>query len=144
MPIYKYYQTPINPPKGQIYVFGSNRAGRHGKGAALTAKQLYGAVYGQGEGLQGRSYGIPTKDEQLSVLTLKAIKEHVERFKAFTHEHPELTFYVTRVGCGLAAYDDCLIAPMFSGCHTNCIFSAKWSDYLENPLYRVIRAVSAR
>ncbi len=76
-----------------IFVFGSNLAGRHGKGAALFARQKHGAVYGQGVGLQGHSYAIPTKDEQLRTLPLEAIREHVEEFKRFAAEHRELVVF---------------------------------------------------
>lgn len=137
MTMYRYRGHSGTALKGEVFVFGSNEAGRHGKGAALTARQRYGAVYGQGEGMQGRSYGIPTKDAQLSVLTVKMIAGYVERFKAYTHEHPDMTFYVTRVGCGLAGYDDSVIAKLFRGCHTNCIFSDVWARFLEVPPERV-------
>jgi len=68
-----------------VFVFGSNLAGRHGKGAALYARQRRGAIYGQGEGLlglQGRSYAIPTKDAMIRTLPLAAIASHVARFAA--------------------------------------------------------------
>ena len=104
-----------------IFVFGSNLAGRHGKGAALFARQRHGAVYGQGVGLQGNSYAIPTKDEQLRTLPLEEIRRYVEQFKAFARQHPELTFQVTAIGCGLAGYRPPQIAPMFADAPANCI-----------------------
>jgi hypothetical protein len=107
--------------KEAIFVFGSNLAGRHGAGAAFYARQNYGARNGQGEGLQGNSYAIPTKDENLVTLPLERISEHVERFKQFAREHPELQFSVTPVGCGLAGYSPDDIAPLFRGCPGNCI-----------------------
>ena len=73
----------------------------------------YGAIYGQGEGLQGHSYGIPTKDEQLRTLTLTEIEAHVKIFLDFARSHPLLTFYVVPIGCGLAGYKPHQIAPMF-------------------------------
>lgn len=96
-----------------IFVFGSNLAGRHGKGAALYARQHHGAVYGRGEGLQGRSYAIPTKDAQLQTIPLPILRGYVNTFLAFAREYPELTFQLTPIGCGLAGYKPADIAPMF-------------------------------
>ena len=103
-----------------IFVFGSNLAGIHGAGAALFARQNHGAVYGQGVGMQGESYGIPTKDENLQTLPLFRIKPYVDDFIVFAKAHPELTFQVTRIGCGLAGYTDTDICPMFVEAPTNC------------------------
>ncbi|GAB3762224.1 hypothetical protein GCM10028796_13590 [Ramlibacter monticola] len=110
----------------EIFVFGSNLAGRHGKGAALHAAKFHGAIYGQGIGLQGRSYGIPTKDQQIQTLPLPAIQRYVNEFLAFAQEHPQLTFNVTRIGCGLAGYTDHQIAPMFKDAPTNCNLPEGW------------------
>lgn len=103
-----------------VFVFGSNEAGRHGKGAALYARTHYGALYGQGEGLQGRSYAIPTKSAILRTLPLPVIRIYVERFLAFAAAHPELQFEVTPIGCGLAGYKPADIAPMFINAPGNC------------------------
>lgn len=99
----------------QIFVFGSNEAGRHGKGAALWALRQFEAVYGQGEGLQGRSYGIPTKNagRSLETLPIARINAYVRRFLGFARSHPELEFLVTPVGTGLAGYMADDIAPLF-------------------------------
>lgn len=94
-------------------MFGSNLAGRHGKGAALYARQHHGAVYGQGEGLQGNSYAIPTKDAHLRTLSLDEISNYVCYFLEFALTRPDLTFRVTPIGCGLAGYDPKDIAWMF-------------------------------
>lgn len=98
-----------------IFVFGSNLAGRHGRGAALYAKQHHGAIYGQGEGLQGTSYALPTCgwDGRVYPLTLPEIHEHAIVFIQFADSHPEMRFQLTRVGCGLAGYTDAQIAPFF-------------------------------
>jgi hypothetical protein len=109
-----------------IFVFGSNKAGRHGAGAAKFAREQHGAVYGQGEGLQGTSYAIPTKDARVKTLPLKEIAKAVERFKAFALKHPELTFQVTKIGCGLAGYDEDQIAPLFVGAPENCVLPEGW------------------
>ena len=109
-----------------VFVFGSNLAGRHGAGAALCARREHGAVYGQGTGLQGRSYAIPTKDHFLKTLPLDIIYGHVLKFLQFAGDHPELTFQVTRIGCGLAGYTDAQISPMFIGAPTNCLLPEGW------------------
>jgi len=122
-----YERTKFPPiPKDAIFVFGSNLAGRHGKGAALAARQHYGAIYGQGIGLQGRSYAIPTKDEHLKVLPLHAIATHVRQFVAFAQSHPDLRFSLTRIGCGLAGYKDHQIAPLFAQAPNNVIKPSGW------------------
>ncbi len=95
---------------GQIFVFGSNEAGHHDGAAARLARERFGAVYGQGRGLQGRSYAIPTMN-----LSLDQIAKEVEVFTAFADQHPELTFLVTRIGCGVAGFNARQIAPLFAG-----------------------------
>lgn len=110
----------------KIFVFGSNLAGRHGKGAALEARTKYGAEYGVGEGRTGFAYAIPTKDHQLRSRSLGNIELSVERFIKYAKEHPELEFLVTRVGCGLAGYVDDEIAPMFASAPANCELSFGW------------------
>ncbi|VTU42908.1 MULTISPECIES: A1S_2505 family phage non-structural protein [unclassified Variovorax] len=115
-----------------IYVFGSNRAGRHGKGDALTARLRHGAIYGQGEGLQGRSYGIPTKDGFLRPLSLPDVAQGVARFLAFAHAHPELTFDVQGVGCGLAGFLTAQIAPLFSDAPPNCYLEPRFVAHLRD------------
>jgi hypothetical protein len=105
----------------EIFVFGSNLAGRHGKGAALAARKQHGAIYGQSEGLQGNSYAIPTKDELLNTLHIDTIDMAVERFLEFAVAHPEMTFNVTPIGCGLAGYKPEQIAPFFKGAPENVL-----------------------
>ena len=109
-----------------IFVFGSNLAGRHGAGAALHARKHWGAIYGCGSGPQGDAYAIPTKDASLRVLPLPFIAEKVKDFVQYAAEHPELTFIVTRIGCGLAGYVDAQIAPMFTGAPDNCQLPEGW------------------
>lgn len=97
----------------EIFVFGSNQNGRHGKGAAKTALG-WGAKWGQAEGLQGRTYGIPTKDASIRrTLRLDEISPYVDRFIEFAKESPDLIFLVTEIGCGLAGYKPKDIAPLF-------------------------------
>lgn len=102
--------------KNQIFVFGSNLSGRHGKGAAKTALK-WGAVWGQAEGLQGRTYGIPTKNASITkTLDLLSIGKFVENFILFAKNNPELTFLVTEIGCGLAGLKPRQVAPLFKNC----------------------------
>ena len=115
--------------KQVIFVFGSNLAGRHGKGAALTAYRNFGAIYGQGIGLQGNSYAIPTKDEGLKTLPIQKIQKYVSNFLKFAKLNPEMTFQVTRVGCGLAGYEDADIAPLFADAPENCQLPVGWRSY---------------
>ena len=96
-----------------ILVFGSNEAGIHGAGAAKYARLHHGAIMGQGMGLQGKSYALPTKGVNLSFMSLSDIGRHVAAFISFAKIRPDLTFRVTRVGCGLAGFKDTDIAPLF-------------------------------
>lgn len=107
------------PEDVMIFVFGSNLAGRHGKGAALWARQHRGAVYGIGEGRTGDAYAIPTKDRELRTLPLSDIQRYAARFIAYARQNPHLTFQLTPVGCGLAGYSPEQIAPMFNGAPAN-------------------------
>ena len=121
----------------EIFVFGSNESGSHGKGAAKQALG-WGAVWGQGEGLQGRTYGIPTKGRSVrKTLSINEIKPYVDRFIQCAKEHPELTFLVTQIGCGLARLEAKNIAPLFKDAihvqniHLPNKFWHKLSKYIE-------------
>lgn len=92
----------------EIFVFGSNLGGFHGGGAARLAYNKFGAVWGQGDGLQGQSYAIPTMQGGIDT-----IQPYVDEFITFARQHPELTFLVTRIGCGIAGFEDSEIAPLF-------------------------------
>lgn len=92
----------------EIFVFGSNLAGAHGGGAARAAYNKFGAVWGEGVGLFGRSYAIPTMQGGV-----ETIKPYVDEFICFAKEHCELKFLVTRIGCGIAGFGDSEIAPLF-------------------------------
>lgn len=97
----------------EIFVFGSNYSGRHGKGAALLAMRKFGAKAGQGVGLMGQSYGIATKGARLETLPLSAISAQIGKFIKFATQNPQLFFLVTQIGCGLAGYKAKQIAPLF-------------------------------
>ena len=116
----------------EIFVFGSNLAGVHGAGAARYARLHHGAIMRQGVGLQGQSYGIPTKDLNINTLPLEEIAKHVTRFIKFAKEHPEMTFNVTRIGCGLAKLDYNSMASLFKDAPDNCLFDEQWRQYLGN------------
>ena len=98
--------TELGP--NDIFVFGSNLAGAHAGGAARLASQKFGAIWGQGVGLQGNSYAIPTMQGGI-----ETIKPYVDEFIEFAKSHPELTFYVTKIGCGIAGFKEEEIAPLF-------------------------------
>jgi hypothetical protein len=116
-----------------IFVFGSNVAGRHGMGAAKTAVESHGARYGQGVGLHGNSYAIPTKDRELMTLPVEAIEGYVKAFIEFAVKYPELTFNVTAIGCGLAGYTAEDIAPLFSKVPKNCVMPERFKYWISNP-----------
>ena len=98
---------------GEIFVFGSNLRGMHAGGAAYAAYRQFGAVMGQGVGLQGQSYAIPTMQGGP-----ETIQPYVSEFIGFAREHPEMTFLVTRIGCGIAGFDATDIAPLFAEAKT--------------------------
>lgn len=103
-----------------VFVFGSNLAGRHGAGAALVAAKHWGARQWVGFGPTGSAWAIPTKDRHIKTLPLKAISENVKRFLEYATTHPQKTFLVTAIGCGLAGYSPNEIAPMFKDAPKNC------------------------
>jgi len=113
-----------------IFVFGSNLAGRHGAGAALYAYNHHGAIMGKGEGRQGASYAIPTKDAKIKTLPLDKIEEHVNTFLKYARENPDLKFNVTAIGTGLAGYKHEQIAPLFRSAPKNCLFQIEWGPYI--------------
>lgn len=99
--------------KNQVFVFGSNEAGIHGAGAAKLAAQKFGAIYGVGYGLQGQSFGIPTKDLFIRTLPLDKVEFYVYSFLTEVMEYPDTEFLVTKIGCGLAGYSELQIANLF-------------------------------
>lgn len=126
----KHFPPSLNDGQ-HIFVFGSNLAGRHGKGAALEARRHWGAVDGSASGIWGHSYGVPTKDWQIKTLSLDRISRSVGQFKLFAHSARSLIFLVTPIGTGLAGYTHAEIAPMFRGSPSNCVFVPEWQEFLE-------------
>lgn len=98
--------TSLEPD--EIFVFGSNLAGNHAGGAARVALERFGAIMGQGVGIQGQSYAIPTMQGGI-----ETIKPYVDQFIDLAWEWDQNTFYVTRIGCGIAGFTDEEIAPLF-------------------------------
>lgn len=119
--------TALQP--NEVFVFGSNLAGMHGGGAARVARKLFGAVMGQGVGLQGQSYAIPTMQGGV-----ETIKPYVDEFITFASAHPELKFYVTRIGCGIAGFTTQEIAPLFKNAlgKPNIVLPRDFVEVLEN------------
>jgi hypothetical protein len=113
-----------------VFVFGSNLAGRHGKGAALWARQHRGAIYGQGFGRQGNSYAIPTKGKRIETLPLHVIREYVESFLWEAHHRPGEQYQLTPIGCGLAGYTPEQIAPMFKDAPPNVLLPDEFKAVL--------------
>ena len=111
-----------------VFVFGSNLAGRHGKGAALWARQHRGAIYGQGHGIQGDSYAIPTKGWKMETLPLPVIWNFVHEFLTFAHKYHFRTFQLTPIGCGLAGYQRSDIEPMFANAPANVLMPPEWTE----------------
>lgn len=118
--------------KRRIFVFGSNREGRHGLGAALHALDQWGAVLGQDEGLQGDAYGIITKELRRwkPPVTVEEVQEGVDRFLAFAGQHPEMEFILSPIGCGLAGFCIEDIAPMFEDRPGNILLPKEFAEYL--------------
>jgi hypothetical protein len=112
----------------EVFVFGSNLGGFHGGGAARAAMDKFGAVWGQGIGLQGQSYAIPTMQGGV-----ETIKPYVDQFIEFALSRPDLFFYVTRIGCGIAGFTDEEIAPLFRPALSvdNIVLPKSFHDILE-------------
>jgi hypothetical protein len=128
------YITSLQP--NEIFVFVSNLRGMHGGGAAYIAHRKFGAIMGQGVGLQGQSYAIPTMQGGV-----ETIKPYVDEFIEFAKEHKNLTFLVTRIGCGIAGFTDDEISPLFENlnfnlfCNDNVCFRIfAWSATLSTSL----------
>lgn len=113
----------------EIFVFGSNLAGRHGSGAARLAYNRFGAIWGIGVGLQGHSYAIPTMHGGV-----EAIKPYVDQFIDFACMHPQYTFLVTKIGCGIAGFTEYEIAPLFAGAIAleNVILPKEFVDVIQS------------
>lgn len=115
----------VDLKENEVFVFGSNLSGFHGGGAAALAMK-WGAVWGQGVGLQGQTYAIPTMQGGA-----ETIKPYVDDFLIFAKAHPELKFLVTEIGCGIAGFTVKEITPLFEKAVTENIENV----YLPNSFY---------
>ena len=115
--------------ENEIFVFGSNLAGMHGGGAAWIAYERFGAIMGQGVGLQGQSYAIPTMQGGV-----ETIKTYVDEFIEFAHQHQEYKFLVTKIGCGIAGFRNEEIAPLFKNAIDleNVILPKEFVDWIQS------------
>ena len=113
----------------EIFVFGSNLQGSHGGGAAAIAAKKFGAIWGQGVGLQGQSYSIPTMHGGIS-----SIKPYVDEFIEFAKNNPQLNFLVTRIGCGIAGFSEEEMAPLFENA------TSLENVYLPDSFWEIIKA----
>lgn len=130
---------------GEIFVFGSNAMGHHDGGAAKTALEKFGAIRGQGHGLQGMSYAID------SMSGMEAMKKDVDEFIEFAKNHPDKTFFVTLIGCGIAGYSPEEMAPLFERCYdleNVCLPSEFWDiigwPKVQQPHYNLLRFLDAQ
>lgn len=113
----------------EVFVFGSNLAGRHGAGSALEAVRNHGAINGRGFGRYGNSYAIPTKGYRLEVLPLEEIEKHVGTFLSYADLNWTDTFNVVAIGTGLAGYTPEMIGPMFKSAPENVILPPEFEPY---------------
>ena len=127
--------TELKP--NEIFVFGSNLAGAHGGGAARVAMERFGAIWGQGVGLQGQSYAIPTMQGGV-----ETIQPYVDEFIAFAKAHPEYTFLVTPIGCGIAGFTAQEIAPLFAHAMdvTNILLPQEFAQIINDEHERFCRS----
>lgn len=109
----------------EVFVFGSNAGGLHGGGAARSAHQRFGAVWGEGHGHHGQSYAIDTMSG------LDTLAAEARTFLSYAAEHPELRFLLTPVGCGIAGYTPAEVAPLFSGAPANVCVPASFALHLQ-------------
>ena len=131
---YRFHHDGSAPMGREIFVFGSNTGGIHGKDAALVAWRRFGAIIGVGAGRMGQAYALPTKHflgpQRLFPLPIGEISQNVATFLSYARAHSAERFFVTRVGCGLAEYTDEEIAPLFVGAPINCSFAMEWRAVL--------------
>ncbi|WZE63637.1 hypothetical protein PANI_CDS0118 [Maribacter phage Panino] len=113
-------------PNDHVFVFGSNLAGRHGKGAALTARKFFGAKQGVGYGRTGQCWAIPTKDRALNPLKTDDIGYHIMAFLRYASLNDHMIYVVTKVGCGLAGHDEKEISHWFAHSPPNVILPKGW------------------
>lgn len=112
--------------QNEIFVFGSNSKGLHGGGAARYAFLHFGAVWGEGRGLHGRTYAIDTMSG------LDAMRDEVREFVGFASAHPSLRFLVTEIGCGIAGYTPADVAPFFGDAPDNVVLPGSFAQVIRD------------
>lgn len=133
------YSGDITPSKDVIFVFGSNPEGKHGAGAAKVAREKFGAIYGQGEGLQGSAYALPTKDLRvqenrgLKSISPSQITENIRKMYQVALNNPNKKFMVAYRNIGdkvsLNGYSGNEMIDMFLNAGeipSNVYFSSEW------------------
>jgi hypothetical protein len=141
---YQFHPDHTIPTGEWIFVFGSNLAGRHGKAAAKVARTNFRAEYGVGRGPTGNAYAIPTKGKHLEVLDFEDVERSIGDFLHYAALHPELNFFVTRVGCGEAGFSDDQVGPLFAKAPGNCSLPDGWKSYAAQARAEVRENLSAR
>jgi len=117
----KFHNEKEVPSDNQVFVFGSALSGNHELNYnSKQATLKYGAKFGRGIGVSGRSYAIPIRGYDNELLTLESISQYVDRFVKLTQQHKDINFFITRIGCGKFEYSDNKIAPLFKNCGDNC------------------------
>ena len=116
--------THLQP--NEIFVFGSNQRGAHAGGAARLAKEKFGAREGVGEGLTGQSYAFPTLTASFEKVSRAALEAGRDRFFATARQHPDKTFLLTKVGCGIAGFSEEEIRPLFQNAPANVVLPEDW------------------
>jgi hypothetical protein len=121
-----------------VFVFGSNLKGIHGAGAALFARQWRNAKIGVGEGIMyykdgitPSCYALPSKKTPKDFMEKNEFQSHIEKFKEFALNHPEMTFQVTKIGCNLAGFNEEDVIPMFADLPPNCLLPGVWLSKLK-------------
>lgn len=127
-------EVTLDQIKIPIFVFGSNELGIHGAGAARAAKDYYGAKMGQGYGLSGNSFAVPTCRKPVGTpgweMREETLKDYITRFKDYAARCPQMEFKVTQLGCGLAGWQAATVAPLFVNAPGNCTFDTAWKEFL--------------
>ena len=118
--------TSLKP--NQIFVFGSNLAGKHIGGAALQAKEQFGAEEGVGEGLTGQAYAFPTLNEQFEQRSFGELYVSLNELYRVAKENPDKEFLLTKVGCGIAQFPEEQMKDLFSNAPANIIKPDDWND----------------
>ena len=115
--------------ENQVFVFGSNLAGKHNGGGARIALEKFGAIYGQAVGNQGQSYAIPTLGYNFEKISLTDIRYYIDLFFNYAYNHSQFEFLVTKIGCGIAGYDVSEIAPLLLNPFKNIILPEEFVKY---------------